>query len=655
MDLMSRIEPTLGILEEEYRLTFLKGDMRLSSIGIVLWILFTISFAYNDYLFFGKTGQFWLLAFCRAALASYGIVLLFVFTKLEKVAIYERLVFTFLIVAALFVFYVDTTRPPSYQMNLTLDVLIIFSLYLLFPISVGFRTIVGFLFSLCAIVTVTMYGDFSVSPATITIFLSLILANAAGLIVSARWGDIRRDSFKALIQSQTAAERFLQAKTEWQLTFDSVPDLIMILDEKHSIIRANKATADRLGMTPEDLVGQKCFQYFHGEESTPSFCFHSKVLGDGKPHQGELTEGRLGGTFDVSVSPLFDVTGRLRGSVHVARDITARKQAEEALRESEERFRTLVAHSPMAIAVTGPNGELEYLNRKFVQVFGYTLKDIPTLEHWWRLAYPDPQYAERVKFEWLRATRESADKKSEAQPVEREIRCKDGRTRLIEVRKTATDRSVVHTFDDITARRQAEEALRESEERYRLLVDLSPDGICMYSEGRYVFANKAMATILGLQTPEELVGKQHLDLIHPEYRELVKERMAAVLTHDKPVPMVEEKVIRSDGTVVDVEVAAAPVSYQGQPAGLAVIRDITARKQDEHKREQLLEELQNALAEVKKLSGFLPICASCKKIRDDKGYWQQIEQYISDHSEAVFSHSVCPDCAKKLYPDLFDY
>ena len=351
MNLMARIEPTLGSLEEEYRLTFLKGDMRLSSIGIVLWILFTISFAYNDYLFFGNTGQLWLLAFGRAALVSYGFVLLFVFTKLGRVAIYERLVFTFLIVAALFVFYVNTTRPSPYQMNLTLDVLIVFALYLLFPINITLRIIIGFLFSLCVIVTVTVYRNLSVSPATVTMFLSLILANAAGLIVSARWGDIRRESFKTLIQSQRAAERFLQAKNEWQLTFDSVPDLMMILDEKHSIIRANKATADKLGMSPEELVGQKCFERIHGEEAVPSFCLHSKLLADSVPHQAELTEGRLGGVFHVSVSPLRDATGRLLGSVHVARDITARKRAEEALGESEERYRLLVDLSPDGICI----------------------------------------------------------------------------------------------------------------------------------------------------------------------------------------------------------------------------------------------------------------------------------------------------------------
>ena len=73
---------------------------------------------------------------------------------------------------------------------------------------------------------------------------------------------------------------------------------------------------------------------------------------------------------------------------------------------------------------------------------------------------------------------------------------------------------------------------------------------------------------------------------------------------------------------------------------------------EEMERERLINELQEALATVKKLSGMLPICASCKKIRDDKGYWTQIEAYIRDHSEAEFSHGICPECMKKLYPEF---
>jgi transcriptional regulator with GAF, ATPase, and Fis domain len=76
------------------------------------------------------------------------------------------------------------------------------------------------------------------------------------------------------------------------------------------------------------------------------------------------------------------------------------------------------------------------------------------------------------------------------------------------------------------------------------------------------------------------------------------------------------------------------------------------RKRAEAEKEKLIVQLQKALSEVKQLSGLLPICASCKKIRDDKGYWNQIETYIRDRSEAEFTHGICPDCFKKLYPDI---
>ena len=82
-------------------------------------------------------------------------------------------------------------------------------------------------------------------------------------------------------------------------------------------------------------------------------------------------------------------------------------------------------------------------------------------------------------------------------------------------------------------------------------------------------------------------------------------------------------------------------------------RDITERKKAEEQKESLLVNLQEALAKIKTLSGFLPICASCKKIRDDAGYWHQIESYIRDHSDAEFSHGICPTCAERLYPELY--
>jgi len=81
-------------------------------------------------------------------------------------------------------------------------------------------------------------------------------------------------------------------------------------------------------------------------------------------------------------------------------------------------------------------------------------------------------------------------------------------------------------------------------------------------------------------------------------------------------------------------------------------KEIRRRQEAERKNEELIRELKQTLSEVKTLRGYLPICSHCKKIRDDQGYWQQIETYMRDHTDAEFSHSICPDCAKKLYPNL---
>ena len=112
----------------------------------------------------------------------------------------------------------------------------------------------------------------------------------------------------------------------------------------------------------------------------------------------------------------------------------------------------------------------------------------------------------------------------------------------------------------------------------------------------------------------------------------------------------------ANGEIRDVEIYANPIFIKGKEYSFSIVHDITARRiaeeklqQKEMERERLIEELKDALGEVKALSGLLPICASCKKIRDDKGYWNQIEFYIQEHSEAQFSHGMCPECSDKAY------
>jgi hypothetical protein len=117
----------------------------------------------------------------------------------------------------------------------------------------------------------------------------------------------------------------------------------------------------------------------------------------------------------------------------------------------------------------------------------------------------------------------------------------------------------------------------------------------------------------------------------------------------------QEFIVKSkEGRSFVVEVTASNVtSSSGELAGrMASFIDITKRKEIEADREKLIGKLQDALNKIKTLRGIIPICAACKKIRDDKGYWNQLESYIREHSEAVFSHGICPECTEKLYPDL---
>ncbi|WP_410509126.1 PAS domain S-box protein [Methanosarcina hadiensis] len=148
-----------------------------------------------------------------------------------------------------------------------------------------------------------------------------------------RWEKIESSKRKK------AEETAIQATKNWEYTFDSLPDLIAIIDNEYRIIRANRAMAARLGMEPEECTGLTCYRVIHGTDEPPSFCPHRQLIKDGLEHTAEVFEDFFKGYFLVSVSPLHDSEGKLIGSVHVARDINERKQAEDALRQSEQRIR----------------------------------------------------------------------------------------------------------------------------------------------------------------------------------------------------------------------------------------------------------------------------------------------------------------------------
>jgi two-component system, cell cycle sensor histidine kinase and response regulator CckA len=133
-----------------------------------------------------------------------------------------------------------------------------------------------------------------------------------------------------------AEEEIRKVKEEWEQTFDAITDPIMILDTGHRIVKANKAVAEKLGISPSEAVGLNCYREVHGLSEPPSYCPHARLMTDGQPHSTEIYEPRIGGHFLVDVSPLYDTHGKLHGSVHYARDISERKHLETQLRHVQK-------------------------------------------------------------------------------------------------------------------------------------------------------------------------------------------------------------------------------------------------------------------------------------------------------------------------------
>ncbi|MCC6488606.1 MAG: PAS domain-containing protein [Candidatus Hydrogenedentes bacterium] len=157
--------------------------------------------------------------------------------------------------------------------------------------------------------------------------------------------------------------------------------------------------------------------------------------------------------------------------------------------------------------------------------------------------------------------------------------------------------------------------------------------------------------LLGIApVPKGISMEQYREAVHPEDRALFQAAVQSAISQWAPLE-IDHRILRPHGEVRHVyqrgEVIEVPGTHQIRL--VAISHDITERKRSEALREQLIRDLQSALARIKTLSGLIPICSSCKRIRDDSGFWNQIESYIKEHSDAEFSHGICPECAKKLY------
>jgi PAS domain S-box-containing protein len=198
----------------------------------------------------------------------------------------------------------------------------------------------------------------------------------------------------------------------------------------------------------------------------------------------------------------------------------------------------------------------------------------------------------------------------------------------------------------IQERQRAEAALREKSEELDRYFTSALDLFCIAdTDGYFRRLNPQWEATLGYSLAE-LAGQRFLDFVHPEDLEATQQ-VVLRLSSQEPVFNFINRYRHKDGAYRWIEWR----SFPQDKLIYAAARDITERREAEVAQQRLVAQLKEALANIKTLSGLLPICAGCKKIRDDKGYWNQVDSYIQEHSEAKFTHGLCPDCIKKYYPE----
>ena len=194
--------------------------------------------------------------------------------------------------------------------------------------------------------------------------------------------------------------------------------------------------------------------------------------------------------------------------------------------------------------------------------------------------------------------------------------------------------------------------LHTQEEKFSKAFHSSPYAITLtrLPDGQFLEINDGFLKMTGYRA-DEVLGKSSVDL---KIWGNDEDRQSAIeeLSRNRKVRETEYRFQKKDGETIIGLFSAEIIMIEDTPWALSVIIDISTRKEVEREREKLIVELQEALAKVKTLSGMLPICCNCKKIRDDKGYWNKIETYIAQHADVVFSHGICKECAEKLYPDI---
>ena len=386
------------------------------------------------------------------------------------------------------------------------------------------------------------------------------------------------------ITGQKTAELALrESEGKYRFLIENSRDVVWAATPDLKFTFLNQAVEQFSGYAPEELAGRPITDILTPasadnvrdrlKKSTAAILKNKT----GSPSTFELEFTRKDGSTgqaEVSLSPLLDNKGKLAGFQGITRDITGRKRAEIALHESEERFRTLVETSPDMIWEIDPEGKFRYISPTVKTIMGYSPEEIAG-KHILSLV------AEEGKAQALQKIRDHTAGKNEG-PFIVPARHRDGHELAIEIRSSrVTDRSgKIAGFrgvaQDITEYMNAQKSLRESEERYRTLVEELPDFVIVYRDGELLYVNAAVTRLLGTSA-DKLLHTNITTYIPEEMREIVRVAMEKRANGRPLLPYVVQ--IAVPGWPLRwVEIRGARIMFEGKPATLNVLTDITEKK-----------------------------------------------------------------------------
>lgn len=402
--------------------------------------------------------------------------------------------------------------------------------------------------------------------------------------LSAVKGDDQKPTgLMAIIRDLTERK---QTEEQFRLVVEASPNGLLMVDENGTILLVNRQIEQQFGYERDELIGQSVErlvpQHMRSRHTVDRTKFYahseSRAMGKGRDLHGVRKDGQEF-PLEIGLNPIRTPDGmRVLASVV---DISERKQAEEALRESQRQLTTLISNLPGYVyrCLNDRNRTLQYISEGVVDLAGYTVDEYLSQKV---MTFGEQTHPEDSAHVWQEV--QSALEHHRPFEMTYRILTKSGEVKWVWERGEGiytSDGSLSYLegfVTEVTDRKRAERLLRQSEERYRRLIAVSPYAILVNRGDRIIFANDQAIKLFGAVKAEEILGKSPLDLFHPDYHTVIRERIHELLEGNAQVPMLEEKIVTLGGRSVDVEASAARFVDEEGPAILVMLRDVSEQK-----------------------------------------------------------------------------